>query len=388
MRITDEITYRMLTGNLGAQQDGIYAIQRKISSGKNITKPSDDPGMYEIIQRLHADLAMNNQYERNIDLASRELISVENSLRNTLNILQRAGELAIRGADATTSVTDRQAMGNEVNELLESLLSIANFNEAGHYRYAGLRSDTAPFTAADANGDGMTDSVSYTGSQEVKQVEISRGVYIPVTVPGSNVSGENAAFQTETTDLFNTLIDLRDRLLAGENLAETRNATADAATDVLTVSGSYKTGSRIQVSTTGTLPGGLSANTDYYAIVAAGGIRLAASLDDARNGIAIDITDAGTGTLSVQSRTGDTLTKNEAHVLTMISTIGARQETLATHSEILESHQVNITNTLEESESIDIAQAMMELTQQQAAYQAALQASSMFLNQPSLVDFI
>jgi flagellar hook-associated protein 3 len=389
MRITDEMTYRMLTDGLTSNQDAIYDIQQRISSGRQISNPSDDPGMYEVIQRLHTDLASNTQYARNIDQANRELLSTEDSLRNVLQILQRSGELAVRGSDATVSVTDRQAMGTEINQLLESLIGVANFSESGHYRFAGLRSDTIPYTTADIDADGLIDSVTYTGSEEVKQIEISRGIYTPTSIPGSNLNGENAAFQTQTTDIFNTLIDLRDRLLAGEHLAEARNATANAGTDTLTVSGSFTTGSKVQVASTGTIPGGVSANTDYYAIEVAGGIQLAASLDDARNGgPLIDITSAGTGTISVTSRTGDTITENIDHILTLMSTVGAREESLAMHSDILLAHQANITRALDETESIDIAAAMMELTQQQSAYEVALKASSMFLNQRTLIDFI
>jgi flagellar hook-associated protein 3 FlgL len=390
MRVTDEMSYRMISGNLSSGQKGIYNLQRQISSGKAITRPSDDPGMYEIIQRLRADLANDTQYERNIEQAGRELLSTEDSMRNCIAILQRANELAIRASDATSSVSDRQTMGTEVNQLLESLIGIANFSEGGRYRFAGMRSDTKPFTTADANGDGLIDSVSYNGSLEIKQIEASKGIFIPVSFPGSNTGGQNAVFQTQTADLFNTLIDLRDRMLAGENLAESRIATADAGTDALTVSGSYTTGARIRISSTGTLPGGLSADTDYYVISAApGSIQLAATLADARAGTpVIDLTSAGTGTISVESLTAGTITDDIDHVLTLVSTVGARQESLSLYSDILIAHKANIIRTLDDTESLDIAQAMMDLSQQQAAYQAALSASSLFLNQRTLIDFI
>jgi flagellar hook-associated protein 3 FlgL len=383
------MTQRMLTDNVASNKNGLFAIQKQISSGKKVSSPSDDPGMYEMIQRLRADYAANTQYERNIDYANRELLTLEDSLRNSLSIMQRASELSVRAGDGSLSVTDRQSIAPEINQLLESLVSIANLSELGHYRFSGLRSDTAPFTTTDSNADGLIDSVAYTGSQEVKQVEVSPGVYVPTTMPGSNVTGENAAFQTQTVAIFNTLIDMRDRLLAGENLAEGRTATADAATDTLVVSGSFTTGSTVEVTSTGTMPGGISSTADYYAVKVAGGIQLAASLADARNGgPLIDITSAGTGVIQVSSKTGETITDDIEHLLNLISTVGAREETLSTHLDILQAHQENIVVSLDDAESIDIAKAMMELSQQQTAYEAALKASSLFLNQRTLIDFI
>lgn len=78
--------------------------------------------------------------------------------------------------------------------------------------------------------------------------------------------------------------------------------TADASTDVLTSTGTLGFANlfpytRVQVSTTTTLPGGLSAATDYYVIsVSDTTIKLATSYANAVAGTAINITDAGTGT--------------------------------------------------------------------------------------------
>lgn len=78
--------------------------------------------------------------------------------------------------------------------------------------------------------------------------------------------------------------------------------TADASTDVLTSTGSRGFANlqhltRVQVSSGTTLPGGLSAATDYYVIkVSDTTIKLATSFANAVAGTAINITDAGTGT--------------------------------------------------------------------------------------------
>lgn len=76
--------------------------------------------------------------------------------------------------------------------------------------------------------------------------------------------------------------------------------TADAGTDILTLAtgGTWvRTGRRVVLETTDTLPGGVSVLTGYYLIAESSTeIKLAASLDDALAGTEIDITGAGTGT--------------------------------------------------------------------------------------------
>ena len=79
--------------------------------------------------------------------------------------------------------------------------------------------------------------------------------------------------------------------------------TADASTDVLTMTSTTNipsnilTGTRVRLTTTTTLPGGLALATDYYVIkVTDSTFKLATSYANAIAGTAINITDAGTGT--------------------------------------------------------------------------------------------
>ena len=86
--------------------------------------------------------------------------------------------------------------------------------------------------------------------------------------------------------------------------AITESFTASAGTNLLTVASVYQTGELVRLSTTGTLPtavgGDLDAVTDYYTIyVGATTIYLARSRTDAYNGTYIDLTGAGTGTLTI-----------------------------------------------------------------------------------------
>lgn len=79
--------------------------------------------------------------------------------------------------------------------------------------------------------------------------------------------------------------------------------TADAGTDVITHTG-YDIASftRVQLSTTTTLPAGLSASTDYWTVrQSATTSKLATSYANAVAGVTIDITDAGTGTHTITS---------------------------------------------------------------------------------------
>lgn len=86
-------------------------------------------------------------------------------------------------------------------------------------------------------------------------------------------------------------------------LGQSDTFTADASTDVCTwtstasIPSNVLTGTRVRLTTTTTLPAGLSLATDYYVIrVSDTTFKLATSYANAVAGTAVDITDAGTGT--------------------------------------------------------------------------------------------
>lgn len=86
-------------------------------------------------------------------------------------------------------------------------------------------------------------------------------------------------------------------------LSQSDTFTADSGTDVCTwtstvnVPSNILVGTRVRLTTSGTLPGGLATATDYYVIkVSDTTFKLATSYANAIAGTAIDITSAGTGT--------------------------------------------------------------------------------------------
>lgn len=122
---------------------------------------------------------------------------------------------------------------------------------------------------------------------------LSRSVVFPITVLKADLiaysegssSVASKRFEASADETFIQVLD---------------NFTADAGTDKLTVTVDFPTGSLVRLLTTGTLPGGLSTDTDYYLIRSnATEVYVATSLEDAYNGIYINITDAGSGTHTI-----------------------------------------------------------------------------------------
>lgn len=399
MRISDNMVASLLNSNLALTRANLYSIQAKITSGKNVQLPSDDPGSYELIYRLKNDLACLTQKGRNSDGLSLDLSAADNVLQNIQDILHRVSELNITASDGTKTPEDRVSMGKEVDLLLNQMVGLANSSIQGRHLFGGLRTQDAPYIATDTDGDGYIDTITYNGNTEVREVEINRFIEgsnanrVEANIPGTDTDSGKGVFENNQVNLFQTLIRLRDRLLAGQNPINTPECTADPGTDTLSLAPGFEmqTGAQVQISSeNGTVPGGLSAGLTYYAVaVSATEIQLAATYADA---IAvpptvINITDAGSGTITVtESHLGE-LSDSLNHVLNLRADVGGRLKRLDMNETLLLDNQETNLKALQKREDVDIALAATELAQQQNAYEAALRIIAATLSS-SLVDYM
>jgi hypothetical protein len=122
--------------------------------------------------------------------------------------------------------------------------------------------------------------------------------------------GVGAAAADVDTDTVEVAANACDEIVTVAD-ADTVVTEVAASTDMLTLGGDrlmVQRGDWVRLTTTGSAPGGLAVDTDYYVIPYQFGgtprIKLAATLDDAITGTAIDITSAGSGTHTIR-KTGE-----------------------------------------------------------------------------------
>ena len=125
--------------------------------------------------------------------------------------------------------------------------------------------------------------------------------------------------------------DLRGEFVRGSVLIEALTFTADDTTEELTTASDheyYRTGIPVRVSTTTTLPAGLSSGTTYYTIYVDGDeVQLATSYANALAGTAINITSPGSGTHTItQYLDPDAATRSDSGDGSSGDVIGSRQE--------------------------------------------------------------
>ncbi len=112
--------------NLNTSQNSLATALQRLSSGLRINSAKDDAAGLAIADRLTTQIRGLDQARRNSNDGISLAQTAEGSLAQTGEILQRVRELSIQSANATNSATDRKALNDEVNQLVQEVNRVAN----------------------------------------------------------------------------------------------------------------------------------------------------------------------------------------------------------------------------------------------------------------------
>lgn len=201
MRISSQmVTSRVLLAIQNSRRR-LFEVQQQVGSGIRINRPADDPlGVRQLLME-RTQLEQSEQYRRNVDVASSDLAVAEAALTSVNDLLQRAIELAVQGANGTIGAQERTDIALEVSELLTQAIAVGNKEHSGRFIFAGLETATAPFVPDDPTTPTV---VTYAGDTGSTLREISRSVRI-----ASNITGDRGF-----PAVFTALMQFRDNLLA------------------------------------------------------------------------------------------------------------------------------------------------------------------------------
>lgn len=205
MRVTTGVMVDNMMRNLQKNIRRLDEYNRQLASGKKFENPSQNPiGAINSVS-LNSSLANIEQYIKNIGSAKDWLENTESLLKSQGDILQRARKLAVRAANDTLDDNDRVYIQEEIRELRDELINIANSKVAGKYVFAGQMTkirpgDPVPFTEG-ANGE-----IVFNGDHKEIKREIGAGIEIVI-----NIDGERAFKETiDTLKAFDELLGRED----------------------------------------------------------------------------------------------------------------------------------------------------------------------------------
>jgi len=399
------VTQNMLTRNFMLNTNrNLYNMQRnqtQLSSGKEISKASQDPYKATRIMQLYTDIDANKQYKENIKDAGNWLDATDTSLGQMQNIFARIRELQVSVGNGTYKENERTAIQVEIKQKSEELVQILNSNFDGEYIFGGTKSQSKPITKdaagnityADQEGNvatkvttgievQLTNTIIKTSTNIKVEKVLGGSVNTVVLSDGTSLSYNPAKDLNDATDTTNAT--LKSDFLAKGFLLSDFNKLAritDSSTNTINqISAPIKT----EVSQGVLLEYGIGADEilDYGN---------GKSVVDVLNKIINNLQPQGTmitnldGTVEAADPSkvsGSLLTEVDKvinNLLNKRAKVGVLSNRMESAQNRNEADNESMTNILSKTEDIDYAEKMMEYSVLQTVYQASLQVSGKIL---------
>lgn len=151
-RVTQQTVQRSTLANLQQNLARSADLQARMSGGKAITKPSDDPAGTASAMTLRAQTRATEQFGRNADNGVAWLTSVDSALSSSTSALRRARDLTVQGGNGALNATGREALATEIEGMRDVLLEQANTSYLGRSVFAGTSDAGVAFTSGPAYG--------------------------------------------------------------------------------------------------------------------------------------------------------------------------------------------------------------------------------------------
>jgi flagellar hook-associated protein 3 FlgL len=205
MRITHLGAHQAALTRINKRLSEYSSTQQRLATGKQMSRPSDDPiGMNRVLE-LRALLRAREQEGRNANDGKMWMDLADSKLQDAVGQLQRARELAVRGA-TYVGQTERDAIALEVGHIREDLVALANSQHQGRGLFSG-------FQAGDAVQK-VAGTWTYTGDNGQINRRVGENHVVTINVTADTVFGFTAG-----KDAFTVLDDLEAALQAGDSAA-------------------------------------------------------------------------------------------------------------------------------------------------------------------------
>jgi flagellar hook-associated protein 3 FlgL len=200
-------------------------LQTEASTGQQYPQVSDNPTASLAILANSDQEQIIGAHLSDIQSATANLNASVSALQSADTIFSQAQSLASEAGNSTNNNESLTAMGQQVNAMISSLLSLANTQSGDTYVFGGAGQTQQPFTVTSQDSQGNPETVSYQGAANGSSTVVGTNQQVEMNYPGTQVFGGPGS---SAVNAFQTLINLRNTLLnAG---SQTQGALSQALT--------------------------------------------------------------------------------------------------------------------------------------------------------------
>ncbi len=209
LRVTPGMMHMQLTRNLNRNMTQMQGLSEQVTTGRKINRASDDPVGITYALRYRSELSSNEQYQKNVDSALSWLDFNDTVLSQSTDVLKRVKELAVQGSNGTNPQVALDNIRDEVVQLKDQMLDIANSKLNGKYVFNGQKFNEKPYDPA-AGTPPFNPAAVQTDTGQINY-SVGVGVTLPVNVTGAEAFGNPG----DPDNVFTVLDNLMAALASG-----------------------------------------------------------------------------------------------------------------------------------------------------------------------------
>ncbi len=146
MRVGTANNYDLGLDQLFKRQSELSLQQEKLSSGRNVNRPSDDPAGAAQAERATLRISRIAVDQRALETQRSALATAESTLGEASAAVRGVRDLVIAAGNAAYSPRDRAALASQMGSLRDQLFALSNRSDSnGVALFGGLGSSTLPF---------------------------------------------------------------------------------------------------------------------------------------------------------------------------------------------------------------------------------------------------
>jgi flagellar hook-associated protein 3 FlgL len=208
-RITQKSVTRTVMDGLQSNMARMQKLQEQLSSGKQLSRPSDSPVKTVESMQFRSGIRRTEQYVRNADDGLAMLATADNALTDSLNMTRRARDLTLTGLNDTIGKESRLAIAAEIRTLRDGLIGVANTRYLDRPVFGGNTRSEHAFDPT---------SGTYLGDTQEVVRTIAAGTRVAVNVPGPSAFGADGSPE----QLFAVLDEIASALEADDATLQPR----------------------------------------------------------------------------------------------------------------------------------------------------------------------
>jgi flagellar hook-associated protein 3 FlgL len=363
---------------MDALETALSQTQTQLSTGKQLQNAADNPTAMTEVNELNAQLSASQQQVSNGNTVTSGLQLEQNALTNATTALQSARDIAVEGNNSDLSLSERQGLVAQLQQLQQTLLASANSQDAqGNYLFGGTASGSPPFAAGGS-------SVSYLGNDQVNQVQIGPDQSLSVGDAGSsvfmNIPAGNGTFTTavsgantgsasiDTGSLTNPAAWVPDVYTIAFSSPTQYQVTNGSGAVVAT--GAYVSGDAITFNGAQVTISGTPAAGDQFTVAPAG----KASVFSTIAGLITTLNSGSLSSAQISTQVGGSIQQIDAALNNLNNVqagVGGRLNAITASASSAQTTQTNLTASVSQLSDVDYAAAVTKLSGQELTLQAA-----------------